>query len=123
MQYLKIFLLLIGIIALPTCLPDGTDMEKIKFDLDQIDKDGLIGPADGKRTLAYEFCIPAEASAREEVKAIDSAIQVFEGSSGRIGCSDQQWLCMGETRFDYRQVLQQLAGLDYVEKIDQAFFE
>jgi len=97
---------------------------KITFDLGQIDEHGLRGPPDGKVAAAYEFCIPDTAENRAEVKAIDGTVEFVPGSRGRIGCGDGQCLCIGSTgQVDCRAVLQRLAGLPYVERIDECFFE
>ncbi|NJL45890.1 MAG: hypothetical protein HC922_09645, partial [Leptolyngbyaceae cyanobacterium SM2_3_12] len=55
----------IGLLALilgvsPGCQPlpavdDTTAMDKIAFDLEILDADGLYGPPSGKRSLDYEF--------------------------------------------------------------------
>ncbi|MCK5191008.1 MAG: hypothetical protein KAR12_13230, partial [Methylococcales bacterium] len=34
--------------------------DKIEFDITKLNQQGLYGPADGLRSLSYEFCIPAE---------------------------------------------------------------
>jgi hypothetical protein len=36
---------------------DSMMSSKIKFDLNQLDKDGLAGTEDGKHSISYEFCI------------------------------------------------------------------
>src|SRR6476619_5023653 len=38
---------------------EGPMPEKIRLDLSGLREDGLYGPPDGLRALAYEFCIPA----------------------------------------------------------------
>jgi len=96
----------------------------IAFDLDSIDADGLIGPADGKRALDYEFCIPRGEDYVAEVRAIDETARFFERSRGRIGCGPRQVLVIGNThRPDFAIVLGRLAELPYVERIEQAYFE
>jgi hypothetical protein len=48
----------------------------------------------------------------------------FDGSPGRIGCGPDQVLVIGNThRPDFAFVLQRLAELPYVERIEQAHFE
>jgi hypothetical protein len=99
-------------------------MAKITFDLDQLDEEGLRGPPDGRRALAYEFCIPNTPQHVAEVSAIDPTVECMPGSPGRIGCGADQALCIGSThQEDYRGVLQRLAELEYVKRIDEAFFE
>ena len=50
--------------ALPPAPPpasrEAQAMKKINLDLSEIDSNGMIGPADGKRFVAYEFCIPRD---------------------------------------------------------------
>lgn len=90
-------------------------LEKIEFSLANIDNNGLIGPENGKRSQAYEFCIPPEK--KSEVLAIDPSLQ-FSNSPGRIKCSQPELLCLGEThQSNWRPILFNLARLDYVTKI------
>ncbi len=99
-------------------------MQKITFDLSQLDDAGLFGPPDGRRALDYEFCIPAKPSCLEEVAAIDSTVVVHRTSPGRIGCSGAEYLCIGSThQIEFRQVLRALANLDYIERIDVCVYE
>lgn len=98
-------------------------LQKITFDLSQISLDGLIGPPDGRRSLSYEFCIPATENHLNEVRSINPAIQISR-SPGRIGCTQNQYLCIGETLTpQWREVLIAIAKLDYVQRIDQFFGE
>jgi len=108
----------------PMSTADMAASAVIAFDLDSIDADGLIGPADGKRALDYEFCIPRGEDYVVEVRAIDETAQFFERSRGRIGCGPRQVLVIGNThRPDFAIVLGRLAELPYVERIEQAYFE
>ncbi len=103
--------------------PTRAEMEKIRFNLSQLDKEGLIGPDSGKVALDYEFCIPREERYLEEVKRIDPTVQI-QRAAGRIGCSRGEYLCLGNThQKNYRKVLYRLAKLEYVERIERAFFE
>ena len=98
--------------------------QKITFDLTRLDDDGLYGAADAKRALAYEFCIPNTVQNRSEVKRIDPTVKFFAESPGRIGCGKNENLCIGSThQKDFRRVLQELAELTYVQRIDESFFE
>lgn len=98
-------------------------LQKINFDLSQISPAGLIGPPDGLRSLSYEFCIPATEKHLNEVRSINPAIQISR-SRGRIGCTKDQYLCIGETHTpQWREVLMAIAKLDYVQRIDQFFGE
>ncbi len=101
-----------------------TWQEKINFDLTAINDEGLEGPADGLRSVAYEFCIPMTEAARDEVAGIDPEVKFYEGAGGRIGCTKGQYLCLSDTHQpEFRKVLRQLAGLDYVDRIERTYFE
>ena len=98
--------------------------KKVEFNLDQLDRDGLRGPTDGKVALSYEFCIPNTDDAKAQVRAIDRTVQFMPGSRGRIGATKQQCLCVGATHQEnYRAVLLSLAELSYVEQIIECHFE
>jgi heat shock protein HslJ len=97
---------------------------KILFDLERLDAEGLQGPPDGLRALHYEYCIPHRQDAVEEVTAIDPTLTIQQGSPGRIGCADEELLCLGHTHQPgFRAVLEQLAALPMVREIREAFFE
>lgn len=98
--------------------------DKINFDLSVISEEGLIGPPDGLRSLSYEFCLPKNEQYLAEVQAIAPRIQVYPNSRGRIGCNSGQYLCIGDTHEPgWREILLQLADLEYIEKINQSFAE
>jgi len=104
--------------------PDPSALEKITFDLNQFDEYGLYGPADGKRSLDYEFCIPQGEQYATEVQTIDPSVNFFPTSAGRIGCTENQILTIGNTHQDeFRLVLLELANLDYVDRIQQVDWE
>ena len=95
-----------------------TECKKITFDLGQISAEGLIGKEGGQRSMAYEFCIPANPQTLAEVKDIDSTVQ-YSRSPGRIGCQSDEYLCIGHThQNNWREVLNQLAQLEYVKQIN-----
>jgi hypothetical protein len=97
---------------------------KIRFDLSQIDADGLYGPDDGKRALDYEFCIPADSVRMAEVQAIDPSLQVYPASRGRVDCDHTQYLCIGNTHQPrWREILLELAALEYVKEIRRTDWE
>lgn len=101
-----------------------TLQEKVGFDLKRLDKDGLYGPADGKRALSYEFCIPGTIENAREVMQIDPSIIIYKDSPGRLQCGKDQYLAMGDTfQVDYRATLKKLTELDYVTRIVEVFFE
>ncbi|MBL0117939.1 MAG: hypothetical protein IPP89_02910 [Saprospiraceae bacterium] len=102
---------------------DNIMESKIKFDLTQLDKDGLSGPDDGKRSISYEFCIPDNKINRDKVKKIDKSIQ-FTKAMGRSMCGKNQILCMGNTHQPNSvKVLERLSKLTYIEKITETYFE
>lgn len=105
-------------------LRDGVLVErKIRFDLTSIDKDGLIGPADGKRALSYEFCVPNAPEYLDEIASVDPSAEA-QRAKGRIGCTTDEVLFIGSTHQpDYLEVLETLASRPYIERIEQAFFE
>jgi hypothetical protein len=79
-----------------------------------------MGQGNGRRSLSYEFCIPATDAAMTELKAIDPAIQMYPDSRGRIGCQSHQVLCIGNTHTPrWREILAAIAHLPYVERIDE----
>lgn len=88
---------------------------KIAFDLDAVDDNGLIGSPGGKRSVAYEFCIPREQAKCDEVRGIDPSVRCFAGTPGRIRCGRDQYLCVGQG--GTRATLLALACLEYVERI------
>ncbi len=97
---------------------------KIKFRLDGIRPDGLRGPPDGLVSVSYEFCVPADDHVYQEVRRIDSSVQIYPGSSGRIACSKDQALCVGQTHQPrWRDVLKGLTSLKYISEIRESFFE
>lgn len=103
---------------------DTAPASKIRFDLERLDAEGLQGPPDGLRALHYEYCIPHRQDAVEEVTAIDPTLTIQQGSPGRIGCADEELLCLGHTHQPgFRAVLEQLAALPMVREILEAFFE
>jgi hypothetical protein len=105
---------------------------KITFDLSTLSETGLIGQetdvrersATASRSLAYEFCIPAHPQAAAEVISIDPSLRVYPNSRGRIGCTADRYLCIGETHTEkWREKLLKLANLDYIAKIQASHAE
>jgi hypothetical protein len=97
---------------------------KIGFDLNRVNIEGLQGPPDGLRALHYEYCIPDRPEALAQVRAIDPTLQTCRQSPGRIGCGEDELLCLGHThQSGHREVLSQLARLNFVREIREAFFE
>ncbi|HKA42882.1 MAG TPA: hypothetical protein VKF40_12915 [Burkholderiales bacterium] len=97
---------------------------KITFDLTRLDAEGLTGGPGALRALHYEFCIPAGEPHAAEVRGVDATAQFMPRSRGRIGCTTEQVLVVGSTHQPgYRHVLERLAALSYVQRIEQAYFE
>jgi hypothetical protein len=104
--------------------PEPSAPSIITFDLDRIDDNGLHGPPDGLRSVMYEFCIPTDSAHAREVRAIDPSLRLQPAAPGRIGCSSEQTLCIGDTyQPGWRRTLERLAALAYVERIDESFAE
>ena len=98
--------------------------QKIEFDLTRLDADGLYGPEDGKRSLSYEFCIPAHVNTARQVMSIDPSAIVYKESPGRLQCDKEQYLVVGDTyQANYLVTLKKLVELTYITRIQQAFFE
>ncbi len=98
--------------------------QKITFDLNRVNADGLQGKAKGLRALHYEFCIPDSPEAVEKVSSIDPTLTIQGQSPGRIGCNEFTLLCLGHTHQpDYLAVLKQLAMLPFIDRIQESFFE
>lgn len=98
--------------------------DKITFNLNQLNDQGLYGPPGGLRALSYEFCIPADSRLANQVKAIDPTVVIYSNSKGRSRCSGYKYLCIGNTHQpEFRAVLLNLAGLPFVKRINQCFFE
>lgn len=97
---------------------------KLDFDLDALDDNGLIGPPDGKVAVSYEFCIPKDQRAVDEVRTIDPTIAFHPDSRGRSGCGPMEVLCIGSTsRRGFRDVLERLCELEYVRRIQRTWYE
>lgn len=109
----------------PSQTVETSFQNKIGFDLNQFDENGLYGPEDGKRSLDYEFCLPANnATYANQVLSIDPTLDFYERSPGRIGCDETQELVIGNTgQPNFREVLMTLAALDYIERIEPVYWE
>lgn len=109
----------------PVSGPDRSSaMDKIAFDLSSLDEHGLYGPADGKRSLDYEFCLPSGETYAEEVSAIDPSAQFFPQSRGRIGCGAGEVLTIGNThQANHQIILMELANLNYIDRIQPVDWE
>ena len=97
---------------------------KFGFDINAIDKEGLIGPPNGKVAMSYEFCVPAGTQYVNEVLEIDPSVKIHKKSKGRVACSKVEWLCTGNTHQEQaRMKLQRLAKLTFIKRIERAYFE
>lgn len=125
----RLFAILLSVVLLSACsYLDGILKEKaqkkVEFDLTRLDADGLYGPADCKRSLSYEFCIPAHENTAREVLSIDPTAIIYKESPGRLQCGRQQYLVVGDTsQVNYLLTLKKLVELEYVTRIQEAFFE
>ena len=119
-----LFLLLVILFSSAFQCPKKTDkvnQAKIKFDYAAIDDSGL---RNGEVAVDYEFCIPADQKILDQVMKIDQGIRVMKSSKGRIGCTDQQWLCINSTHSPgWKNKLYAIASLSYVERIEETFYE
>lgn len=110
--------------ALAACASAPPDSPKIAIDLTNVNELGLRGRGTGLRSVHYEFCIPPEDRYAAEVRGIDATAQLLPGIRGRIGCSGGQVLVLGNTlQRDYLRVLDRLAALPYVSRIQESHFE
>lgn len=109
-------------------------INKVKFDLSNINDEGLIGPPDGLRSVSYEFCIPLSDELLAHVLRIDPTIQHFQSSRGRIMCPEGQQLCIAETYSEVRtptadgvppwkDILCRLSSLEFIEKFERYYAE
>ncbi|OED44365.1 hypothetical protein ACH42_07710 [Endozoicomonas sp. (ex Bugula neritina AB1)] len=122
--YLTLLALLSGCSVMETYRAEQNLDNKIEFDLKRLDQDGLYGVSDGKRALSYEFCIPGTVESAQQVMSIDPSVIIYKDSKGRVGCTNDQFLAIGDTfQKDYRITLQQLVNLDYVTKVIEVHFE
>ncbi|MBI9069460.1 MAG: hypothetical protein JEZ09_19340 [Salinivirgaceae bacterium] len=98
-------------------------MEKINFDLSQLDENGLLGPTDGKVSIAYEFCIPESEIYINQVFAIDSSFGKYK-SIGLSACKNDQLLIIGNTHNkNFKSILCELSKLEFVKEINQSYKE
>lgn len=103
---------------------DLAGCDKMGFDLSELDENGLIGPPDGKVAVSYEFCVPKDERRVDEVRTIDPSVAIQAGSPGRVGCGPTQVLCIGSTHQpNFREILSRLCELEYITRIERAFFE
>ena len=98
-------------------ISDQEFVHKIAFDICKIAERGTLSGSHHEATIDYEFCIPAEDRYATEIQRIDATVAIHKESSGRIGCSEKQWLCIGNTHQEnIREVLLKLARLPYINR-------
>lgn len=115
---------MLAVLTLAACASAPPMAPKIAVDLTDVNAEGLRGPPDGLRAVHYEFCIPSGERHAAEVRAIDATAEFLRGSRGRIGCSSGEVLVLGNThQRGYRAVLERLAALPYVGRIQESHFE
>jgi hypothetical protein len=119
---LLLLLLMIGFSAIHcTRKMQNLHPDKIQFDYSSLDENGL---RNGEVAVDYEFCIPANEAQFQEVLSIDPGVRLMKSSKGRIGCTNQQWLCINSTHsLDWKDKLYAIASLSFVERIQQTFYE
>ena len=97
---------------------------KITFDVKDLDQNGYIMTLNIKAAIDYEFCVPYSNQSLQQVYQIDPTIVCQHGPSGRIGCTNDEYLCIGNTaEKDAQSILCRLSLLDMIERIDQTFWE
>lgn len=121
-----LLVLIICSLAVYSCGGSKKDVSsKITFALSEFTEDGLREKPKGEfNAISYEFCIPADEEKLKEVRDIDTTVGVYKDSKGRSGCSDKEWLCIGNSRrAGFKSVILKLASLSYVRKINETFWE
>lgn len=98
----------------------------VKFDLERFDEDGLIGPADGKRSVDYSYFIPNKPQYIEEVKAIDPSYQERHAPQElkRLACDDDCIFIKGTTHQEnFLEILYNLSQLEYMSQIHEIIYK
>jgi hypothetical protein len=121
-SFLFLFIVFVGC-RQQQVVEDPAAWRKITMDFRRFDADGLAGPADGKVSANYEFCIPAKEKYWRQVQKIDTTARKSAGK-GRVACSNQEWLVIGSTHQPrFQRVLFELASLPFVREIQETFYE
>lgn len=96
-------------------------LQKIGFDLNKFDNEGMLATSDGKRAIIYEYCIPRAQQAVSVISTIDFSAEVKPDTSGKINCSAQEVLVQGNSHQDnFKALIVQLARLPFVKRIEQS---
>lgn len=94
-------------------------LEKVKFDLNEIDEQGLLN----KVAVDFEFCILNQQKYIDEVIAIDASLKQI-ASKGRSKCSKDQVLIIGNSsNKEYKKILCKISQLTYVKEINRTYWE
>ncbi len=96
-------------------------LSKIGFDYSAVYSNGL---ANSQVSFDYEFCIPKDDAKAAEVKAIEPDVTMPRLAKGRVGCSENEQLCIVSTHGPkWKDRLYALASLPYVKRIVQTDYE
>ena len=101
-------------------LQQEVNLQKVKFDLSKYDENGLttINETGEKKSIDFEFCIPALSRCIEEVKAIDPGIRIYPQEPGRLACRENFILCAGNSgKSNFKSIIANLSQLKYIEFI------
>jgi hypothetical protein len=95
-----------------------TGLDKIRFDLKNVDVNGLEGPPAGKREIAYQFCVPNTEAKRLEIAELDPTARFESEAAGRAGCTADEILVHARTGApNWRGRMEAVAALPYVKSI------
>ncbi|HLG32393.1 MAG TPA: hypothetical protein VI362_05085 [Ignavibacteriaceae bacterium] len=121
---LQIILLVTFCSTSQTNVSEESTLKKISFDIGMLNAEGLYGEPEGLVSLDYKFCIPMNDDYKTEVAKLDTTINFHDGTGIKDGCSKNEYLCIGNThQKDFKKVVIRLASLNYVQRIDQMFWE
>jgi len=96
------------------------NLAKIDFSHEGINDQGMQNDV----PVDYEFCIPKDEEKVAEVKSIEPGVTIPRMAKGRIGCSEEQYLCIVSSReAGWKKRLYRIASLPYVKKIIQTDYE
>ncbi len=96
-------------------------LSKIEFDYAAVDDKGLMN---SEVAIDYEFCIPMDEAKVAEIKAIEPDVKMPRMAKGRIGCSEEELLCIVSTNGPkWKERLYAIASLPYVKRIVQTDYE
>lgn len=117
-------MLVAAVVMASACVaPPPKGLEKIRFDLNRIDAAGFEGPPDGKREVAYQFCIPNTLERRVEILELDPTAHFESEVAGRAGCTTDEILVHARTGAPHwRGRLEAVAALPYVKSIRRTPF-